>query len=131
MGQLGNFTRSSEIDIIGAINQLLCFQENGNLVYQNPNFTNCYVYTTVPSIPKSNEFINFFPNPATTQLTLTLPENTVNATYTLCDMQGTPKLTGKICNTQKEINVATLPRGFYVLKILTNKQIVTKKVMLQ
>jgi hypothetical protein len=129
VGQLGLFIRCSEIDIIGAINQLLCFHENGNLVYQNPNFNSCYV--NVPSITKSQGLINLFPNPATTQLTLTLPENTANAIYTLYDMQGRLQLTGKISNTQAELNVATLPRGLYILKIITEKEIITKKVVLQ
>jgi hypothetical protein len=110
---------------------LLCFHENDSLVYQNPNYTNCYLYTDVPSIAKSNEFINLFPNPATNQITLNLPENKANAAYTLYDMQGRLQLTGKTGNTQTEINVATLPRGLYVLKIITEKEIITKKVVLQ
>jgi hypothetical protein len=129
VGQTAYFPRSSDIGWIGVVNQLLCFHENGNLVYQNPNFTSCYVQ--VPTITKSNELINLFPNPTTTQLTFTLPENTSNATYTLYDMQGRLQLTGKTSNAQTEINVATLPRGLYVLKIITNQQTVTKKVVLQ
>jgi hypothetical protein len=46
-------------------------------------------------------------------------------------MQGRLQLTGKTGNTQTEINVATLPRGLYVLKIITEKQSITKKVVLQ
>jgi hypothetical protein len=46
-------------------------------------------------------------------------------------MQGRLQLTGKTSNAQTEINVATLPRGLYVLKIITNQQTVTKKVVLQ
>jgi hypothetical protein len=129
VGQTGYFPHSSDIGWIGAINQLLCFQENGNLVYQNPNFNSCYVQ--VPTNTKSQELINLFPNPATTQLTLTLPANTANAIYTLYDMQGRLQLTGKTNNTQVELNVATLPRGLYVLKIITEKEIITKKVVLQ
>jgi len=111
--------------------ELLCFHENGNLVYQNFNYTNCYVYNSVPSITKSNEIINLSPNPATSQLIITLPENIINATYSFYDMQGCIQLTGKIGKTQRRLNVATLPRGLYILKIVTDKQIVTKKVMLQ
>jgi hypothetical protein len=32
---------------------------------------------------------------------------------------------------QKEVNVATLPRGLYILKIVTGKQTIIKKVILQ
>ncbi|NSW44699.1 MAG: T9SS type A sorting domain-containing protein, partial [Bacteroidales bacterium] len=38
---------------------------------------------------------------------------------------------GKTSNSQTEINVATLPRGLYILKIITDKQTIMKKVVLQ
>jgi len=46
-------------------------------------------------------------------------------------MQGTMQHEGKTTNYQTEINVANLPRGMYILKILTDKQTITKKVVLQ
>jgi hypothetical protein len=132
VGQLGLFTRSSEIGIAGAFVQLLCFQKNGNLLYQNPNFTSCYVHTTpVPSIYNKNEVINCSPNPATIQFMLTLPQIMPNATYSLYDMQGRKQIEGKTNNALTEINVAVLPRGLYILKIITDKQVVTKKIILQ
>jgi hypothetical protein len=131
VGEWGNFSLPLNV-VSSSSTQLLCFHENGNLVYQNPNFNSCYVNTTsVPSITKSQGLLNLFPNPATTQITLNLPENKANATYTLYDMQGRIQLTGKTSNTQTEINVATLPRGLYILKIITEKEIITKKIVLQ
>lgn len=70
-------------------------------------------------------------NPATTQLILTLPESTANIAYYLYNIQGSLKQEGKTTNSQTEINVAGLPRGMYVLKVVTDKQIITKKVVLQ
>jgi hypothetical protein len=139
VGQSRLFTLSSEGCLIGGkYHQLLCFKTD-NLIYQNPYFISCDMqnpyytscYVQVPTNTKSQELINLFPNPATTQLTLTLPANTANAIYTLYDMQGRLQLTGKTNNTQVELNVATLPRGLYVLKIITEKEIITKKVVLQ
>lgn len=52
-------------------------------------------------------------------------------TYSLNDLQGNPAKTGKIKDSQTEINVADLPRGMYVLKIITDKQTIAKKVVLQ
>ena len=130
VGKFGNFNFST-VCYNSLAESLLCFQENGNLVYQNPDFTSCYVYTAVPSVSKNDELINLSPNPATNQITLTFSENTTNATYTLYDMQGKIQLKGKISKTKEEFNVATLPRGLYLLKIVTDIQIVTKKVILQ
>jgi len=117
--------------INSCISQLLCFHENGNLVYHNPDFSSCYVSTSVPFISNSKELISLYPNPATTKLTIIFPENIPNATYTLYDTHGCIKQTGKTSNKQLEINVETLPRGIYVLKLVTSKQIVIKKIILQ
>jgi len=130
VGQLGLMSRSSDIDIMGAYNQLLCFHENGNLIYQNPNYTDCYVYTNVPAITKSNEHINLFPNPASTKLTFTIPKNSNSATYTLYNLQGVVQLAGNNNKTETELNVSSLQRGLYFLKISTNKKTITKKVVL-
>jgi len=51
--------------------------------------------------------------------------------FQLYNMQGTMQHEGKTTNYQTEINVANLPRGMYILKILTDKQTITKKVVLQ
>ena len=140
VGQSRLFTLSSEGCLIGGKNhQLLCFKAD-NLIYQNPYFiscemqnpyyTNCYV--SVPSITKSKELINLFPNPATNYLTLNIDNvQLLPFNFQLYDMQGRLQLKGKTSATQTEINVATLPRGLYVLKIITNQQIETKKIVLQ
>ncbi len=84
------------------------------------------------AINKKDNNIEIYPNPATNKLTL----NTYNFqllpfTFQLYDIQGSLQREGKITNTQAEINVVDLPRGIYVLKIVTDKQIITKKVVLQ
>jgi hypothetical protein len=131
VGHFGNFNYPSYC-INSLAESLLCFSENGSLVYQDSYYTSCYVYTAVPSITKSNELINLFPNPATNYFTLNIDNvQLLPITFQLYDMQGRLQLTGKTGNTQTEINVATLPRGLYVLKIITNQQIETKKIVLQ
>jgi hypothetical protein len=52
-------------------------------------------------------------------------------TFQLNNLQGSLQKEGKTTNSQTEINVATLPRGLYILKIITEKEIITKKVVLQ
>jgi aminopeptidase YwaD len=72
------------------------------------------------------------PNPATNYLTLNIESvQLLPFTFQLYDVQSRLILTGKTSNTQTELNVATLPRGLYVLKVITDKQTVTKKVVLQ
>jgi hypothetical protein len=76
--------------------------------------------------------ISLLPNPATDFLTLKI-ENVqlLPFTFQLYNLQGSLQKEGKTSNSQTEINVATLPRGLYILKIITEKEIITKKVVLQ
>lgn len=57
IGQTGYFVRSTEIDIVGAVVELLCFHKNGNLIYQNPEFNSCYVFTSVPTIKNNQNLV--------------------------------------------------------------------------
>jgi len=131
VGQMGVFVNSVDFPS-SSTSLLLCFHENGSLVYQNPNFTSCYyVYTDAPSIIQSNEHINLFPNPASTMLSFTIPENANSASYTLYNSQGVVQLAGIANKAQTELNTASLQRGLYFLKIKTNKKTIIKKIILQ
>ncbi len=116
------------------INDSLLMYINGGI---NPPYYLFYYYygkkiNTLIAINKKDNNIEIYPNPATNKLTL----NTYNFqllpfTFQLYDIQGSLQREGKITNTQAEINVVDLPRGIYVLKIVTDKQTVTRKVVLQ
>ena len=43
VGQDGYITQSSEIGRTGAFCSILCFHENGELIYQNPEYNSCYI----------------------------------------------------------------------------------------
>jgi hypothetical protein len=112
-------------------NNLICFKQNDTIVYFNNQFPEC-MPLNVPAKSAIIENIIISPNPATNYLTLKVDNfQLLPFTFQLYDMQGRLQLTGKTGNTQTEINVATLPRGLYVLKIITEKEIITKKVVLQ
>jgi len=112
-------------------NFLICFKQNDTIIYFNNNYSEC-MPLNVPEKTVMKENIVVFPNPASDYLMIKL-NNTqlLPLTFQLFDMQGIPKLNGKITNEQIGINVASLSKGLYVLKIITNQQIETKKVILQ
>jgi hypothetical protein len=61
VGQTGLLTRSSENGITGAFNHLLCFSENGEQVYQNPDYSSCWINTTsAPSVESQKDMIELF-----------------------------------------------------------------------
>ncbi len=113
------------------LGDLICFKQNDTIVYFNNNYSEC-MPLNVPAKTAASENIIISPNPATSYLSL----NTYNFqllpfTFQLYDVQGSLQREGKITGTQAEINVSDLPRGLYVLKIITDKQMITKKVVLQ
>lgn len=57
VGQDGLITRSSEIGIDGAFISLLCFYEDSELLYQNPDYDKCCVQTSVDKMEKELELI--------------------------------------------------------------------------
>jgi len=62
VGQNGNITRSSEAGVTGGFNSILCFEENGQLVYQNPQFNNCYINSEAPANTSSHDYQTVFSN---------------------------------------------------------------------
>jgi len=112
------------------IGELICFKQNDTIIYFNNNYSEC-MPLNVPEKTVMKEDIVIAPNPAFLELKFSLPENITNATYALYDMQGISKFTGETTNAQTELNIASLPRGLYILKIVTDKQTITKKVVLQ
>lgn len=64
VGQDGYITQSSEIGLTGAFNNILCFHEDGELVYQNPDYNSCYVNTNtaVATLEDKAKLIEVFPN---------------------------------------------------------------------
>ncbi len=107
-----------------------CVRTPAEIIYCYSNYNEIYIdcHAGIEGNVSEDFKIN---NPATTQLLLTLPENTANIAYYLYNIQGSLKQEGRTTNSQTEINVADLPRGMYILKVVTEKQTVTKKVLLQ
>ena len=108
---------------------LICFKQNDTIIYFNNNYSEC-MPLNINENNVMNENIVVSPNPATNYLTI--KSGIIQPfTFQLYNMQGTALLAGKTSNTQTELNVANLPRGLYVLKIITNNQSVAKKIVLQ
>lgn len=60
IGQTGYFIRPTEIDITGAFVELLCFHENGDVIYQNPGYNSCYMHTSAPIIEKLSDVVKVY-----------------------------------------------------------------------
>jgi hypothetical protein len=65
--------------------------------------------------------ISLFPNPATDNIHIILPENISQAVFTLYDMQGKALIRREI-NSQNAISVNNLAAGMYIYNVRTSKQ---------
>ena len=92
---------------------LLCVQKNGDVIWHNPNYEECYYeQTAIDNI--ADQQIALSPNPVKDKLTLSLP-NTENE-IKIFDLQGKLLLQQNV-GFSAEIIVSMLPMGTYVLVV--------------
>jgi hypothetical protein len=60
-----------------------------------------------------------FPNPASTQLNLSISEEHTGSTFALTDLTGRVVLKSEIENHKSEISIASLPSGIYLATLTT------------
>jgi hypothetical protein len=73
--------------------------------------------------------ISIYPNPATDNITVILPENISNAVFTLYDMQS-KVLIRKEIGDQETVSVSNLAAGVYIYNVITEKQTYTGKLII-
>jgi len=102
VGSTGNMTRSSEINISGGISSLLCFEEDGEKVYQNPEYNGCYIITSsVIEFKDEVQLLNLFPmGNSILHISLT---NNPKGLLTLCTLEGKQLFSKRIETSETEI----------------------------
>jgi hypothetical protein len=74
--------------------------------------------------------INVYPNPATDNITVVLPENIHQAVFTIYDTQGKMLLQQNIGN-QETVSVSNLAAGIYIYHVRTEKESYQGKIVLR
>jgi hypothetical protein len=96
-------------------------------VTQDTTFTALFVSETgITNIETST--INIYPNPATDNIHITLPENVSHAIFTLYDMQGKVLIQQQI-NSQDAVSVNKLAAWIYIYSVRTEKENHTGKII--
>ncbi len=81
---------------------------------------------------KVSDKINVYPNPATTDFTITFNENTQNNyLIQLTDAEGKTVYSKEYTSSKVQINRNGLPAGLYNIQIINNDKIYTKKLLLK
>jgi hypothetical protein len=79
---------------------------------------------------EESELISVYPNPATNEITITLPsEYTGEKKASLYDGMGKISTSNTFNTTQHNMYIGNLPEGMYILKIANNKKLLVKKVI--
>ena len=116
----------------GGIRSLLCYQQNNELIYKNPAYSECYYdkeedITIMQTIPTDN--CSVFPNPVDDVLNISCLNNTILKIKIFDDLGRqvySQAFNDTIYNT---INVSGFSKGLYLLKVYyTNEQVLVFKV---
>jgi hypothetical protein len=125
MGALNGFFFSGNC-MVGFIEELVCFHNSGLLKYVNPNYGSCFFnYTGISEQVKNSIIIS--PNPATTSITLQIPQLESDAEVCVFNSLGEQVIKLKFCKavtsdglrvtSEVRIDVAHLPAGLYFVKM--------------
>ena len=107
---------------------LLCFEENGVLLYRDSNANTCYQSPTIglaESVIKNQ--IVFFPNPVISSFTIESNDE--------IQLFRTYSMTGKLFEQRKchkkliEVDVTDYPSGVYLIMVQTKNSIISKRII--
>jgi hypothetical protein len=125
VGSLGGLLYPLCYICVGVFHELLCYSENSELRYKNPNYEKCFYNNSselmsVPSIEQNN--FSIFPNPAKDALFIT-SENEKISQIDIFDVWGRKVYNEQLKNysSKYEIAVNNLLNGLYFIKIKTEK----------
>jgi len=99
--------------------QILACWDNGTVFYKDER--NVTSWKPGGNTGVNSKLINktwlVSPNPATDQLTITVPANTENASYKICDITGREILRADISGSNEKADIGCLVNGMYILHI--------------
>lgn len=113
--------------IVGGWSRLLCVSENDELIYENPNYNDCYMITTGIQESKK-ELFNIYPNPAKDKLYVDNPQNIEIKSIILSDYLGNEVKC--FIKNNNSYDVQDIPSGLYILKINYTKGVIIKKIII-
>lgn len=75
--------------------------------------------------------IKVFPNPASDFVNLTVPEDLIDATYSLYNYMGIEVKTGLISEEMIQVELADIAKGFYLINFRKGGEVFAKKVVIE
>jgi hypothetical protein len=98
--------------------EALCFEDNGELIYQHSGYNTCYYDVSVNQAELMAMQANIYPNPASEYVTIDFKENEMKEIQVL-DLNSKIILK-KLANENKVLlNLQELDKGYYIIKIIS------------
>ncbi|PLX01764.1 MAG: hypothetical protein C0595_13605 [Marinilabiliales bacterium] len=95
--------------------------------YQNSDYFG-YQWLGSEEIKDDNDkLFTVFPNPAYNVLSISSAETNTNSTYIIRDLMGKILLEGSITSKTESINISKLKTGIFIISIVNNQKIMSKK----
>jgi hypothetical protein len=119
--------------IAGAILKLVCYYENDNLVYHNPEFETCLPDSIPVSISMfgNKKDIEIFPNPASDKITI-FSLNCNILEVEIYDLTGTCLYRNLNTDSNRiDLETDNLSKGMYVLKVRDEREKISHKIVIQ
>lgn len=107
--------------ILDLYSGLMCFYVEGELVFNNERFEECWVKTSTSD--PHNLGLSIYPNPVNDKIIISGYERPMN--YAIYSIQGVKMQSGRL--TDRRISVKTLPQAVYFLKLSIGKKSQTVK----
>jgi len=118
--------QTSNADIMQIIRESASLYNNPSdeMGYGIPNFQDAYNSLIQLSIEEQMLESNFalYPNPVTTEVNISFPKNSSEATFTLYNVLGEQVKSARINKNNNRVDVAYLSAGVYIATIQTGKQ---------
>jgi hypothetical protein len=109
---------------------LVCFKQNNEEVYLNPNFNSCFPPTVGINENIGSLFyeINISPNPASGKITIVSPEDQP-LNLSVYNIVGELILHRALYNSTEEINISSLAKGVYIINVSAKDWVGQRKLV--
>jgi len=112
---------------VGGTTWALCMKENGDLIYMNPNYNNCFLITEIEE--SRNLLIEVYPNPAQDKIKIQNTENIKIESISIIDLKGQKLL--EFENNKTELDLSEISTGIYLLKVTYEKGEIIRKLIVE
>jgi hypothetical protein len=105
------------------LSEALCYEEAGQLVYQHPDYTECFYFDIVGLAEPAENRFHLYPNPASDRLVIELGNHEDKDGHKIVhiySMDGRKVFEDTFTNNWHEINLLNFKRGVYIVRLMNS-----------